>query len=248
MPNVSSIVIGHRLLLLLASEQPGEVEFRLREKESTLSRVANSIRGTLRLAVQHEGDILGPAMSESARIIRPLHALVEVTISGHDSGEFLAIIPELADQLDGIAEWSQSAVSIGRVHEVLPAASDAVLLTLAATRLPAINRAAFHKYWLDEHAALAMSMLDKHSKSAMGYQQVHADELSSDLATEMTGARRTYFDGVLQCGLARISDLPHNSKPKFADAIAKDEENFADQSAEMLGAFMRPLNAGLVRV
>jgi hypothetical protein len=46
---------------------------------------------------------------------------------------------------------------------------------------------------------------------------------------------------VLECSLAEVTDLPHLTVPGFAEAIMKDEENFADQSAEMLGAFMRTL-------
>jgi hypothetical protein len=58
---------------------------------------------------------------------------------------------------------------------------------------------------------------------------------------DLAGAKRTSYDGVLQCALARVADLPHLSVPGFAQVIAKDEENFADRSAAMLGAFMRTL-------
>lgn len=230
-----------RLLMLLASEHPINLEAALRDKESRLNEIAASIGGTLRLAVQLEGDPLATPPPGEQRTVRSLHGLIEVAMPGDEATELLSIVSELARQLTGTVDWAKSAVSIGRVREVLPAAADTVLLTLAANRLPSIDRAAFHTYWLDVHAALAMSMLDENRKAAFGYQQVHTDEAASARATEMAGAGPSSFDGILQCGLARIDDLPHLTVPGFAEVIMKDEENFADQSAEMFGAFMRTL-------
>jgi hypothetical protein len=114
----------------------------------------------------------------------------------------LGAIREIVSELRSAVDWRASAVSVGTVNEVVPVAADAILLTLAASRLPSIDHATF-----------------------------------ADLA----GAKRTFYDGVLQCALARVSDLPHLTVPGFARVIAKDEENFADPSAPMLGAFMRTL-------
>jgi hypothetical protein len=163
---------------------------------------------------------------------------------GAESGKLLTIVAALARQLDGITDPARTTVCIGRVHEVLPAASDAILVTLAARRLPSMDPAAFHAYWLDEHAALAMSMLDPKSKSAMGYQQVHVEQMASTRAAELAGTSPSPFDGVLQCCLARVEDLPHLTVPGFAEAIMRDEANFADPSAQMLGSFMRTLQPG----
>jgi len=230
-----------RLLMLLASEQPAKLAGELRDKESSLREIAGSVGGTLRLAVQMEDDPLATPAPGEKRTIRPLQGLVEVTIPGDEPKDLLPIVSALAQQLDGAVDWANTAVSIGLVREVLSVASDTVLVTLAANRLPSIDRAAFHAYWLDVHAALAMSMLDDNSKAVMGYQQVHADEAASAQATKLAGACPSSFDGVLQCSLAQVTDLPHLTVPGFAEAIMKDEENFADQSAEMLGAFMRTL-------
>ena len=84
-------------------------------------------------------------------------------------------------------------------------------------------------------------MLSAEQKAKLGYQQIHANERGSARATDLAGAKRTSYDGVLQCALARVTDLPHLTVPGFARAIAKDEENFADPKAAMLGAFMRTL-------
>jgi len=234
-------MIMQRLLMLLSSEYPIKLEAALYDKESRLNQIAGSIGGRLRLAVQLEGDPLATPSPGEPRTVRPLHGLVDVAIPGDEAKELLPIVAGLAQQLNGTVDWAKSAVSIGRVRDVLPAASDTVLLTLAAKRLPSIDLAAFHAYWLNVHAALAMSMLNDNRKAAMGYQQVHADEAASARATELAGAGPSSFDGVLQCGLAQINDLPHLTVPGFAEAIMKDEENFVDQSAEMLGACMRTL-------
>lgn len=237
-----------RLLILLGSGQPNTLEALLREREPRLGVIAGSLGGSLRLAVQIDGDPLAMPPPGEARCISPLRGLVEVAIPGEEPAELLAIVAALARQLDGVADWSKTAVSIGHVHEVLPAASDVVLVALAVNRLPSIDRAAFHAYWLDKHAALAVSMLDETKKSAMGYQQVHADKAAAERATELASASPSSFDGVLQCSLARINDLPHLTVPGFAEAIIKDEENFVDQSAQMLGAFMRTLQPEGARV
>ena len=147
----------------------------------------------------------------------------------------------IAAELRGAVDWPASCVCVGTVNQVLPAASDVILLTLAASRLPSMDRATFAKYWLHTHATLAMSMLSGEQKAKLGYQQIHANAAASARATDLAGAKRTSYDGVLQCALAEIADLPHLTVPGFAQVIAKDEENFTDPSASMLGAFMRTL-------
>src|SRR5215218_2130626 len=224
-----------RLLLLLATDRPHDLEGVLRDREAALGELADEIGATLRLAVQLEGDPMAAEAAGDARTVRSLRGLVEFSVPGVDNRALLTIVEDI--------DWAGSAVSIGAVHEVLPAASDTLLLTLAANRLPSIDRSQFHQYWLNVHATLAMSMLDDDNKARMGYQQVHTDEAASAKATELARAAPTSFDGVLQCGLAQITDLPHLTVPGFADVIMKDEENFADQSAEMFGAFTRTLQA-----
>jgi len=232
-----------RLLLLLATDRPHDLEGVLRDREAALGELADEIGATLRLAVQLEGDPMAAEAAGDARTVRSLRGLVEFSVTGVDNGALLTVVERAAKTLGDDIDWAGSAVSIGAVHEVLPAASDALLLTLAANRLPTIDRSQFHQYWLNVHATLAMSMLDDDNKARMGYQQVHTDEAASAKATELAGAAPTSFDGVLQCGLAQITDLPHLTVPGFADVIMKDEENFADQSAEMFGAFTRTLQA-----
>ena len=230
-----------RLLMLLSSEEPGSLEAALRDHESALERLAESAGARLRLAVQLEGDPMSAEAAGDARTVLPLRALVEMTVDSDDPAPLLDVVHEIAAELGDDVDWSTSAVSVGSVNEVLPAASDTLLLTLAAPRLPSIDRHAFHAYWLNVHAALALSMLDGDKQAKMGYQQIHADEASSARAAELAGAALWEFDGVLQCSLAEITDLPHLTVPGFAEVIMKDEENFADQSAPMLGAFLRTL-------
>jgi hypothetical protein len=230
-----------RLLMLLDTPSPATLEASLREHEPALRALASSASARLRLAVQLEGDPMSNEAAGDARTVAPLRGLVELTIAGDDPASLLQLVPELAAELAGVVNWSSSAVSVGNVNEVLPVSSDVILLTLAANRLPSLDRAQFHDYWLNVHAALAMSLLDDEHRSKMGYEQIHSDEPASASATRLAGARPTAYDGVLECSLAEITDLPHLTVPGFAEAIMKDEENFADQSAEMLGAFMRTL-------
>lgn len=176
----------------------------------------------------------------SGRVIVQPGGLVELTVKGDDPEPMLRGVRRIATELRNAVDWPASTVSVGVVNEVLPAVSDVILLTLAASRLPSITRATFAEYWLNTHAALAMSMLNDKQKTKMGYQQIHADEDASARATELAGAKRTSYDGVLQCALAKVTDLPHLTVPGFAKAIAEDEQNFADPAA-MLGAFMRTL-------
>ena len=230
-----------RLLMLLDTESPSTLEGALRQHERALRGIAASASARLRLAVQLEGDPMSGEAAGDARTIVPLRGLVELTVAGDDPAPLLAVVPDIATELAGDVSWATSALAVGKVNEVLPVNSDAIVLTLAANRLPSIDRTRFHDYWLNVHAALAMSLLDDEKKSKMGYEQIHCDELTSSSATQLAGARPSTYDGVLECSLADITDLPHLTVPGFAETIMKDEENFADQSAEMLGAFMRTL-------
>lgn len=230
-----------RLLMLLATDVPATLEGSLREHEAALGAISASADARLRLAVQLEGDPMSAEAAGDARSVAPLRGLVELTVDGDDPAPLLGVVSEIATELKDVVDWPASAVSVGVVNQVLPARSDTILLTLAANRLPSIDRKRFHDYWLDVHASLAMSLLDDEKKSKMGYVQVHSDEDSSATATRLAGAKPTSYDGVLECSLAEITDLPHLTVPGFAEVIMKDEENFADQSAEMLGAFMRTL-------
>jgi hypothetical protein len=226
-----------RLLMLLATDDPTALEGALRAHESALTRIAASAGARLRLAVQLEGDPMSAEAARGTRVIVQPHGLVELSVEGDDPEPMLGAIREIVSELRSAVDWPASAVSVGTVNEVLPAASDAILLTLAASRSPSIDHATFADYWLNTHATLAMSMLGNEQKAKMEYEQTHANAGASERA----GAKRTFYDGVLQCALARVSDLPHLTVPGFARVIAKDEENFADPSAPMLGAFMRTL-------
>jgi len=230
-----------RLLMLLDTESPSALEAALREHEAALRGIAASASAKLRLAVQLEGDPMSGDAAGDARTVVPLRGLVELTVDGDDPAALLDLVSDVADELSDVVNWPSSAVSVGTVHEVVPVSSDVILLALAANRLPAIDRNQFHDYWLNVHATLAMSMLDDDKKSKMGYEQIHSNASASIAATELAGARPTGYDGVIECSLAEITDLPHLTVPGFAETIMKDEENFADQSAEMLGAFMRTL-------
>lgn len=230
-----------RLLMLLATADPAALEGALRTHESALARIAASAGARLRLAIQLEDDPMSAEAARGARVIAQPRGLVELTVEGDDAEPLLGVTGEIATELRSAVDWPASTVSVGAVKQVLPAASDAILLVLAANRLPSIDRATFARYWLDTHAALAMSMLSSEQKAKMGYQQIHANADASARATDQAGAKRTCYDGVLQCALAGVADLPHLTVPGFAQVIAKDEENFTDPSAAMLGAFMRTL-------
>ena len=157
-----------------------------------------------------------------------------------DRADFEVLIIGTAESL-GAVDWSQSAVAVGSLHEVLPARSDALLLVLAAHKLPSLTQAEFGDYWLNRHAALALSLLDAEAQSLMGYQQLHADSRASASAAAAAGAGISDYDGVLEVGLAAPEHLPHATNPAFAQAIADDEQHFADAGAAMRGAFLRPV-------
>lgn len=230
-----------RMLMLLATREPDTLEHALRAHESALTRIAGSADARLRLAVQLDGDPLSAEASRGTRVIAQPKGLVELTVEGSDPEPLLGVVQEIATELRRAVDWPASTVSVGTVRQVLPTSSDSILLTLAASRLPSLDRAKFLDYWLNTHAELAMSMLNREQKAKMGYQQIHASETASARATELAGAKRSSYDGVLQCALANVTDLPHLTVPGFAAAIAKDEQNFTDPSAAMLGAFMRTL-------
>ena len=227
--------------MMLVTEAPDTLEASLRDHEAALREIADSAGATLRLAVRLEDDPLAAGAEGETRAIRPLHGLVELTVDGDDVAPLLGVVADLTAELAPAANWSASAVSIGVVHQVVPPTADTILLTLAATRKPTLDRKGFHDYWLEQHAALAMSLLDDEHKAKMGYEQVHADEKATAAATALAGTAVAPYDGVLECSLAVITDLPHLTVPGFSDAIVKDEENFVDHTAVMFGSFLRTL-------
>ena len=164
--------------MLLKTNAPAALESELRAHEPALQRIAASAGARLRLAIQMEGDPLS-VDAGSGRVILQPNGLVELTADGDDAEPLLRVVREIATELRNAVDWPASAVSVGTVNQVLPAVSDVILLTLAASRLPSITRATFTKYWLNTHAALAMSMLNDAQKNQMGYQQLHANEDAS---------------------------------------------------------------------
>ncbi len=162
-----------RLLMLLATDTPAALEGELRAHESALARIAASAGAQLRLAVQLEGDPISAEAARGTRVIMQPRGLVELTVEGDDPEPMLSVVREIATELRNTVDWPASAVSVGAVNRVLPTASDVILLTLAASRLPSIDRATFAKYWLETHATLAMSMLSGEQKAKLGYQQVY---------------------------------------------------------------------------
>lgn len=230
-----------RLLLLMSAPQPAQLESELRARASRLSKIAGSIGGALRLAVQLDDDPLASPMPGELRAVKPLQGLLEVSVDGDAPDPLLHIVSPLLEALDGCVNRSGVSVSIGQVHELLPAVSDTVLVTIAAHRLAAITPAQCHNYWLNVHAPLALSMLDEDARAALGYQQVHVCRTASEQAAGLAAAQVSTFDAVLQIGLTLGADLPHLTRPDFAEIIMKDERNFVDHTAHMLGAFLRTL-------
>ena len=212
--------------MLLVTEAPHALEGSLRGHEAALREIAESAGAKLRLAVRLDDDPLAAEAGGETRAIRPLHGLVELTVDGDDAAPLLDVVAALTAELGDAADWSASAVSIGAVHQVVPPGDDTLLLTLAATRLPTLDRKGFHDYWLEQHAALAMSLLDdEQQKAKMGYEQVHADEEATAAATALAGtaARTVRRDlGVLARGDHRPSP-PHGAGLRRRDRERRGE-------------------------
>ena len=86
-----------RLILLLASGEPGSLEPALREREGRLATVARDAGASLRLAVQLEGDPLAAeAGGDGVRTIRPLHGVVDLTVRAGELGQDRPLERELA--------------------------------------------------------------------------------------------------------------------------------------------------------
>ncbi len=225
------------LFLLVANHGVSDLEEEIAAHADRLVASGAAASGTIRAAVQIDDDPMAAAAGE--RVVVPLHGIVEVTVD--TAPDLDAAARDVAGALRGAVDWSQSAVALGTLHEVLPAPSDALLLVLAAHKLPSLTQAEFADYWLNRHAALALSLLDAEAQSRMGYQQLHADARASASAAAAAGAGISDYDGVLEVGLAAPEHLPHATNPAFAQAIADDEQHFADAGAAMRGAFLRPV-------
>ena len=225
------------LFLLVAKNGVSALEHEIAARADSLVASSAAANGSLRAAVQIDDDPMAAAAGD--RVVVPLNGIVEVTVD--ELSDLDAVAGDIADALRSTVDWSRSAVALGTVHEVLPAPSDALLLVLAAHRLPSLTQAEFGEYWLNRHGRLALSLLDADAQSRMGYQQLHADAHGSASAAAAAGAGTSDYDGVLEVGLAAPEHLPHTTNPAFAQAIADDEQHFADPNAAMRGAFLRPV-------
>jgi hypothetical protein len=225
------------LFLLVAGGDLASLEAAMVAQADDLVAASVLVGGTCRAAVQIDDDPMASAAGD--RVVVPLHGIVEVTVREDVAVDLVA--RQITTVLHDAVDWSRSAVAVGTLHEVLPAASDALLLVLAAHRLPSLTQSEFADYWLNQHAALALSLLDAEARSRMGYQQLHADAALSASAAAVAGVGVHDYDGVLEVGLAAVEHLPHATNPAFAQAIAEDEQHFADPSAAMCGAFLRPV-------
>lgn len=225
------------LFLLVAQDGVSGLEQEIASHADRLLAVGAAANASVRAAVQIDDDPMAGTAGD--RVVVPLHGIVEVTVDG--PADLDTVARDTAAMLRRTVDWSQSAVALGTLHEVLPAPSDALLLVLAAHRLPSLTQAEFGDYWLTRHAALALSLLDADAQSRMGYQQLHADADASASAAAAAGARISDYDGVLEVALASPEHLPHATNPAFAQAIADDEQHFADANAAMRGAFLRPI-------
>lgn len=229
-----------RMLIMLRNDERSDVEHLLSSRASALYAAATDAGGALRLACQLEHDPL-IAQAGEGRTLVPLQGLVEVSFGDGPrepawADVANAVVSALTDDLD----LDGSTIAVGTVHELLPAASEDLLLVMGAHRAPALEHDQFCDYWLGTHAPLALSLLDEDGRRRMGYQQFHTD-VAATASAAGAGLAASGFDGVLQVGLSTFEDLPHVRVPGFAETILADEANFADQSAEMGGAFMTTL-------
>ena len=180
------------------------------ERPGAICRYADA---RLRLAVQLEGDPMSAEAAGDARTVVPLRGLVELTVDGDDPAPLLGIVERsrrgARTSSTGRRRRSRSVWSTKCCP---PVGRDPAHTRCQPTAQ--IDRKEFHDYWLDVHASLAMSMLDDEKKSKMGYEQVHADENASATRHSSSPVRKpTSFDGVLQCSLAEITDLPTSRCP-----------------------------------
>lgn len=225
-----------RLMFLVTEGGSAQVEAALVGASDVLRRTAARVGAALRVAVQVSDD---PFTSGAGpRTIVPARGMVELSMPAIGD-EHIEACGEIAAALESQPGPSATNVVAGAVRELLPAACDDLIVVLAASRLPTLSPVQSQRYWLGVHAQLALSLLDEDDRRRMGYQQLHVDAAVTALASDRAGLAPGAFDGVLQVGLATLEDLPHVRRPDFAERIAADEVNFADQAAEMCGGLLR---------
>jgi hypothetical protein len=117
-------------------------------------------------------------------------------------------------------------------HSVLPG-SNRIRLFFGLRRLPALDRAAFHDYWLNRHAEIGRRRIPPYS-----YHQLHADAAATQAAAHATDIAPIDLDGVVEVHFPDVDAFVRQlSRKEVAEEALADERNFIDHSRSFFWAF-----------
>lgn len=195
-----------------------------RRPEQTAAAFAAAIRATL-----PAGATLALALPDDA-----LPSLAHAAGRSPQVPDALVLLAESTDAagLLGASDASRARTLAAVRHSVLPG-RDAIRLFFGLRRLPVLDRAAFHDYWLNRHAEIGRRLIPPYS-----YHQLHADTAATDAAALATSLPPIDLDGIVEVHFPDIDAFVRQlSRKEVAEEALADERNFIDHSRSFFWAF-----------
>jgi EthD domain-containing protein len=194
--------------------------------------------GSVRVGVRLPDDPLSQTMGERGEL-EPVDAVIEATGADDDAPHEVATIVEgLGATLAGEVDATRSVVIAGRCYRFL-SADGPLFIALAGFRDPSITMEQLSDWWLHRHGPLALSIVDPLPRA---YEQLHAEQDASRLASEASGFPAVGYDMYDTIAIDSLESLAGSvMNPEVAVALYDDEVGHVDH-ARLRGAIQRTLD------
>jgi hypothetical protein len=207
------------LILLVHGDpwQGADVTAAVRDAANHLTGVDSTEGATVSLHRRASDDPLDAVRDEPA----PWGAAIELALPGDDGAVLVRAADSLRPVLQATPEPDRTVVVAGHAHDLLRGTAP-LRLVYCLRRRPDLSLEKFHRYWLEQHAAIALGEQGKRKSS---YRQLHTDEERTAAITRSLGIPLHSYDGVAVSDMHAYDDLPLSSE-------RGDRENFVDPDSE----------------
>jgi len=194
-------------------------------------------RGSVRAGVRLPDDPLAQAMGGDRGELEPVHGIIEVTApEGMSATDAAGLVDGARDALGPDVDAGRSVVIAGRCYRFLSSDDAPLFLALFGYRDPSITMDELSEWWLHRHGPLALSIVDP---LPLAYEQLHADQDASRVASEASGLAAPGYDMFDTIAIDAVESLTGSMmNPEVAARLFEDEVGHVDHS-RMHGAIQR---------
>jgi hypothetical protein len=203
----------------------------LRSRRPELAAVADSVGAQLRVGVRHPRDeesLTDDERTPGSIQRETIDGAVEVSVAEQRLDELSARAGELGSVLADLSDTQKSIITLGVMHHVIEPRQGEVFLSLTFRRAPGTTLDQLHEWWLNQHAAIAMSFM---LPETLAYDQVHVDHQLSEQASLAAGFAYRRYDSYDNLTWANYGEVFKSiDKPGAAEALYEDEVGHIDHS------------------